>query len=592
MPQFPSAPRPDHSRPGARQTPPPRIPAQRTPPPPRTSPTSVSPSTTQATVQAQAKGGVDLTLNKVLAGAGAAATSAVLGSFFGAAGTVTGAALGSVASTVAATLYQQSLDRTRDKIAARIRFTRGHGMDAVEERASEITMPMPRISPEAATTHFRVEPRVEPVVEARSPRRRFVLWSAATVLVFLLGLLAVTGVEWAKGSTLTSGQSGTSVGRVIEGDHESRNKEERVDPTTTPEPTSTPTPSADPSTDPSTDPSAGQDSSGATPADDPGSGGSAPSGAPAPGGDSGDLRNDGPGNDGSGDDGSGNGGSGDGGSGDGGSGNDRSGNERSGGDSSGNNGGAVPTPLVLAGQRRSGAEAGRQCGGRRSRVLGLCDRPHHDDPVGAGVQHLVEPGVVDAADGEPRPRRRSARHRSHEVESRRRATRLGRRGPARADAEVVDARLLRGRRGLVRTVRRTPDHHVVAHDLARPCDGKVVLAEVQDIGPGGQRHVGPVVHREQRSVPGTRLGEHLQRRELLTGLQRAVRALVAQLEDVDAAGERRVGEPGEVAGAAPRVGAEVEAGVGQPRAQGVSVESGHGDRPYAAPDAARTVRPR
>ena len=47
----------------------------------------------------------DLTVNKVIAGAGAAATSAVLGSFFGAMGTVGGAALGSVFSAVVTWLY-------------------------------------------------------------------------------------------------------------------------------------------------------------------------------------------------------------------------------------------------------------------------------------------------------------------------------------------------------------------------------------------------------------------------------------------------------------------------------------------------------
>ena len=115
---------------------------------------------------------------------------------------------------------------------------------------------------------------------------------------------------------------------------------------------------------------------------------------------------------------------------------------------------------------------------------------------------------------------------------------------------------------------------------------------MQHVGAGGERHVGPVVHREQRAVPGTRLGEHLQRGEFLSSLQGAVRALVAQLHDVDAARERRVGELREVAGAPPRVGAEVEAGVGQSRAQRVSVESGHGYRPYAAAYAARTVKQR
>ena len=63
----------------------------------------------------------DLTLSKVLAGAGAAVTSAVIGSFFGVAGTIVGAAVGSVASTVATALYELSLNRTREQILARLR---------------------------------------------------------------------------------------------------------------------------------------------------------------------------------------------------------------------------------------------------------------------------------------------------------------------------------------------------------------------------------------------------------------------------------------------------------------------------------------
>ena len=67
---------------------------------------------------------VDLTVNKVIAGAGAAATSAVLGSFFGAMGTVTGAAVGSIASTVVTSFYEHSLNRTQDTVAARLRRRR------------------------------------------------------------------------------------------------------------------------------------------------------------------------------------------------------------------------------------------------------------------------------------------------------------------------------------------------------------------------------------------------------------------------------------------------------------------------------------
>lgn len=135
----------------------------------------------------------DLTINKVIAGAGAAATAAVLGSYLGAAGTVAGAALGSVALTVATTLYQRSLDRTRDRVVARIR----PGTIPAQRRSA---------AADADTVVF------EPVPPPRRPWRRAVV---ATVVVFVLGLAAVTGLEWVKGSTLTTNQTGTSVGRVI-----------------------------------------------------------------------------------------------------------------------------------------------------------------------------------------------------------------------------------------------------------------------------------------------------------------------------------------------------------------------------------------
>jgi hypothetical protein len=42
------------------------------------------------------------------------------------------------------------------------------------------------------------------------------LRTALTIGVFLIGLLAVTGVELLKGSTLARGETGTSVGRVVD----------------------------------------------------------------------------------------------------------------------------------------------------------------------------------------------------------------------------------------------------------------------------------------------------------------------------------------------------------------------------------------
>jgi hypothetical protein len=218
---------------------------------PRSSPT-VESATPQAGVTPPAKG-VDLTLNKVIAGAGAAATSAVLGSFFGATGTVTGAALGSVASTVATTLYQRSLDRTRDTILARVRLTPGRHPDLSDQPTVQLTAPTPSDpATESATTQLKVEPAL------RRPRR-FWLWAGATVLVFVIGLLVVTGLEWAKGSSLTTGQPGTSVGRVLtpssSGDDENGGSSESTSETSTPtpEPTTEPSKTRE-STTPSTQP--------------------------------------------------------------------------------------------------------------------------------------------------------------------------------------------------------------------------------------------------------------------------------------------------------------------------------------------------
>lgn len=128
-----------------------------------------------------------ITVNKVVAGAGAAVTAAVLGSFFGVAGTVVGAAIGSVASTIANAVYERSLDRTRERIVARLRA--GSSGELGEDEPDATDGPAPR-------------------------RPNWGRWAGATVLVFLLGMLVVTGVEWVKGSTV-AGEPGTSVGRVL-----------------------------------------------------------------------------------------------------------------------------------------------------------------------------------------------------------------------------------------------------------------------------------------------------------------------------------------------------------------------------------------
>jgi hypothetical protein len=200
-------------------------------------------SPTESTAPAPAA--PDLTINKVIAGAGAAATSAVLGSFFGAAGTVTGAALGSVASTIASVIYQRSLDRTRDRLVARVRVTPGRRPDVASPSAVEFKMPAQRTAPDAETVRLRVEPAIQP-----PRRRRAWLWVGATVLVFAIGLLAVTGVEWAKGSSITTGESGTSVGRVIDGNRGATAPTQAPEATATPESSSSSEPTTAPTQEP------------------------------------------------------------------------------------------------------------------------------------------------------------------------------------------------------------------------------------------------------------------------------------------------------------------------------------------------------
>ena len=106
-------------------------------------------------------------------------------------------------------------------------------------------------------------------------------------------------------------------------------------------------------------------------------------------------------------------------------------------------------------------------------------------------------------------------------------------------------------------------------DVAGDRQRQVVLAEVQHVGARRPRDVGPVVDREQRAVPARRVGEHLERGELVARLQRSElpltgRALVAQLDDVHPARQRRVGERGQITALAAGVGAQIQRRRSQP----------------------------
>jgi hypothetical protein len=156
-----------------------------------------------------------LTVSKVVAGAGAAATTAVVGSVFGADGTVVGAAVGSIVSAVAAATYERSLDQTRKIVTTRVR--RG-GEDveitqvmSTEAIAAEVTQVIPvQRPPTGAHPTGSIAPAVRP------RRARWPFFAGAAVLIFAVGMLLVTGIEFFTGGpVLSSNQSGTSVGTLL-----------------------------------------------------------------------------------------------------------------------------------------------------------------------------------------------------------------------------------------------------------------------------------------------------------------------------------------------------------------------------------------
>jgi len=227
-------------------------------------------STTVATAE---KPKHDLTVPKLAAGAGAAATSAVLGSFFGDLGTVSGAALGSVFSAIVTWVYQRSLERTGQTVKAKIKLPGGRTVNV-----SGKTEVPPPIAPGGETGQARVYvtpgdvdrptevmsavPSAAGATTAAKPnsRKRILVLTGFTVVVFAIGMLAITGVELVKGSPLgktsssTSTRSGgTSLGSVLGGGANAASTETSTTEKATSEESATDEPTEEETSAPSTD---------------------------------------------------------------------------------------------------------------------------------------------------------------------------------------------------------------------------------------------------------------------------------------------------------------------------------------------------
>ena len=138
---------------------------------------------------------------------------------------------------------------------------------------------------------------------------------------------------------------------------------------------------------------------------------------------------------------------------------------------------------------------------------------------------------------------------------------FGRRLPDRADADVVDRRLRRGR-DLLLGVGREAEDRLRAEQLAGLGGGRVVLADVDPVGVAGAGQLGVVVDDEEGAVGVAEAAEGERRQLDLAPRQ----GLLAQLDDVDAAAQR--GAQQRLWIAAPRAGVadEVEPRGAQPLA--------------------------
>lgn len=127
-----------------------------------------------------------LNTSKVIAGGLAAATAALVGSYFGVLGTVGAAAATSVVTAVSTEVYQRSLARTASRL-------RGQGGYPQDERT--------------------------PTAPPGPPATRPVLPGVVigSLVIFAVGVGLVSLGEYARGAPLSGGSGGTSVGDLLHG---------------------------------------------------------------------------------------------------------------------------------------------------------------------------------------------------------------------------------------------------------------------------------------------------------------------------------------------------------------------------------------
>lgn len=155
----------------------------------------------------------DLKASRVAATALAAVTTALLGSMLGAEGTLIGAAAASVVTTVATSVYQTSLERSRERVRSLAHRGRSHPWavdtaDTVDTASTVDTLP-----PGQGLGDGTEQP---PDRSRRSAMWRWGGVVAGALGGFFLAMMMITGIEWASGETVGGNGKGTTIGQVVD----------------------------------------------------------------------------------------------------------------------------------------------------------------------------------------------------------------------------------------------------------------------------------------------------------------------------------------------------------------------------------------
>ncbi|HEY2762528.1 MAG TPA: hypothetical protein VGJ13_00705 [Pseudonocardiaceae bacterium] len=161
-----------------------------------------------------------LNLTHVLAAALAAVTAAVLASRLGAAGTLIGAAGASVTTTISTTMYQASLERSRDRVHSLAQRTRSLPISRHRSRAERSHISAANDPPDEEQLTDSIDGSGSGPQPADRPRRiatlRWAMVAVAALGAFGLAMMGITGFEWASGETIGGNGKGTTIGRVVD----------------------------------------------------------------------------------------------------------------------------------------------------------------------------------------------------------------------------------------------------------------------------------------------------------------------------------------------------------------------------------------